>query len=127
MKNNLIPQIIGGVIVIALIILLFTNTKSVQPQTQNEPTQLMDGIITLSWGKLNYNPEVITVEKGKPVTIKADLTRLTGCYRVFEIKEFDVRKSFTEGDDSFTFTPNKTGTFRFGCAMGMGNGKLIVQ
>lgn len=126
MKANTIAQIAGGLIVIALIIILITNTSQVKKEVKQD-TIVGENIITLSWGKLNYNPEVITVEKGKPVTIKADLTRLTGCYRSFEIKELGVRKAFKEGDDTVTFTPDKEGTFRFGCLMGMGNGKIIVK
>ena len=82
--------------------------------------------VTLSWGKLNYNPEVIEVEKGKPVRIIADTARLQGCFRSFQIPELGVSKSFTETDNALEFTPEKAGTFTFSCSMGMGNGKLVV-
>lgn len=88
----------------------------------------VDGVqeVTLSWGKLNYNPEVIKVKKGKPVRIIADTSRLAGCFRSFRIPDLGVQKSFTESDNTVEFTPQKTGTFGFGCSMGMGNGKLVV-
>ncbi len=82
--------------------------------------------VTLSWGKLNYNPEVIEVEQGKPVKIIADTARLQGCFRSFQIPELGVSKSFAETDNALEFTPDKAGTFTFSCSMGMGNGKLVV-
>lgn len=89
---------------------------------------LKDGVqeVTLSWGKFNYNPEVISVKKDLPVRIKADLARLSGCFRSFQIPELGVSASFSESSDIIEFTPKKTGTFTFSCSMGMGSGKIIV-
>tara|TARA_Y100000031_G_scaffold156402_1_gene210781 strand:+ start:854 stop:1333 length:480 start_codon:yes stop_codon:yes gene_type:complete len=83
--------------------------------------------VYLSWGLFNYDPKVITVKKDMPVRITADTERLTGCYRSFIIEEFNVRKSFNEKNKVLEFTPDKSGEYTFGCAMGMGNGKFIVE
>lgn len=82
--------------------------------------------VSLSWGKLNYNPEIIKVKKGIPVRIIADTSRLLGCFRSFRIPELGVSASFSEANKIVEFIPQKTGTFGFGCSMGMGNGKLVV-
>lgn len=82
--------------------------------------------IELSWGRFNYKPESITVKQGEPVRIKADLTRLQGCFRSFVIPDLGVQTYFSSGNDVVEFTPTQKGTFRFSCAMGMGNGQLIV-
>ncbi len=92
--------------------------------TQNEEGMQ---VFTLSWGKLNYNPEVITVKKGQPVKIIADTERLQGCFRSFQIPDLGIQKSFTEKDKEVIFTPEKEGEFTFGCSMGMGRGKLVVE
>lgn len=81
----------------------------------------------LSWGKFNYNPEQITVKAGKKVRIVGDTTRLSGCFQSFRIPELNVEGQFTDSNAVVEFTPAKTGTFGFGCAMGMGRGSLIVQ
>lgn len=81
----------------------------------------------LSWGKLNYYPEQITVKAGKKVQLVGDINRLQGCFRSFTIPNLKVNGQFTEGKNTIEFTPPTTGTFGFGCSMGMGNGKLIVQ
>jgi plastocyanin domain-containing protein len=122
-------KIIAGTIIVALLALFVNNLVSPKNKVEAKTTTLSSSNakeILLSWGKLNYNPETINAELGKPIKIKADLTRLTGCFRSFQINELGVSKSFSEGDDILEFTPNKKGTFRFGCAMGMGNGQLIV-
>src|SRR3989338_595587 len=81
----------------------------------------------LSWGKLNYYPEIITVKANKKVQIVGYTTRLNGCFRSLVIPEFDINGQFLDTNNKIEFTPTKTGTFGFGCAMGMGKGTLIVE
>ena len=81
----------------------------------------------LSWGKLNYFPEAITVKAGKKVQLVGDMTRLQGCFRSFTIPDLNVNGNFNEQNNIIEFTPAQPGTFGFGCSMGMGNGRLIVQ
>ncbi len=89
----------------------------------------IDGVqtVTLSLGKFNYNPETITVSVGKPVKIIADLTRLRGCFQSFVIPDLGLEHYFNIGSETLEFTPTKTGTFLFSCAMGMGKGTFIVE
>ena len=84
-------------------------------------------IVTLSWGKFNYDPEVIKVKANQPVKIVGDMNRLTGCFRSFEVPGLGIDESFTEQHNSIEFTPKKAGTYSFGCAMGMGKGTLVVE
>ncbi len=140
-KNNYIK--IGAGVILLLVAVLFvknafsTNNRTppsldslatVEQSTSVQAT-LLNGVqeVELSWGKLNYNPQEIVVQKGIPVKITGDLKRLTGCFRSLRIDDFDVSKTFTERDNTVTFTPDKTGTFKFACAMGMGRGVLKVQ
>lgn len=81
----------------------------------------------LTWGKLNYHPETITVKAGKKVQLVGDTSRLQGCFRSFTIPDLDITGSFDEGKNAIEFTPMTVGEFGFGCSMGMGSGKLIVQ
>ena len=81
----------------------------------------------ISWEKINYYPNTITVTAGKKVQIVGDLKRLQGCFRTFVIPAFDIQGQFVEGNNIIEFTPAKSGTYEFGCAMGMGKGTLIVN
>ena len=81
----------------------------------------------LSWGKINYFPQEITVKAGKKVKLVGDTARLQGCFRSFTIPDLDVNGQFTESNNVLEFTPSQPGTFGFGCSMGMGNGFLKVE
>lgn len=146
MSTNKIVKIAAGIIVVlvaaffvkALIMPSSPNNAITDSSTADSPTGQATGTVTdakqsgdvqevtLGWGKLNYDPEVIRVQKGKPVRVIGDLNTLYGCFRSFQIPELGISQSFTEGNDIIEFTPQKTGTFGFGCSMGMGNGKLVV-
>ncbi len=84
-------------------------------------------VVRLSWGKFNYDPEVIHVKAHQPVRIVADTERLTGCFRSIVIPELHVQYTFTERYNSFEFTPEKPGSYAFACSMGMGKGTLVVS
>ncbi len=84
-------------------------------------------IVELSWGILNYKPEVIEVKAGMPVRIKADMNRLKGCYRSFMIHGMGVVGTFTEQKPYIDFFPTEKGEYTFSCTMNMASGKLIVS
>ncbi len=91
--------------------------------------EMKDGVqeAILSWGRFNYAPEIIKLKLGVPAKIIADTKRLTGCYRVMKVPELNLEKHFSEKDNVLEFTPAKSGTFPFACAMGMGRGTLVVE
>jgi len=74
----------------------------------------------------NYYPNTITVQSGKPVRIYLD-SSVVGCLRSFTIRDFGVAKYLKTPNDYVEFTPNKKGSFRFACSMGMGTGTLVVE
>ncbi len=119
---------ITTIIILALIGTLGYAMRSQQATPSTPQTTLPPSAsnVFLSWGKLNYEPQVIHAEQGKPLTITGDLKRLTGCFRSFQIKELGVTKYFTEGDTNLEFTPEKKGQFGFSCSMGMGSGLLVI-
>ena len=82
--------------------------------------------VVLGVKNLNYYPNTITVQYGKPVRIYLD-SSVSGCLRSFAIRDFGVTKYLKTPSDYVEFTPNKKGTFRFACSMGMGTGTLIVE
>jgi len=81
--------------------------------------------ITIGIKNFNYYPNTITVKKGIPVELTLD-SSVSGCYRTFVISEFGVNTYSKDPSQAITFTPDKSGTFKFQCSMGMGVGTLIV-
>jgi len=73
-----------------------------------------------------YSPNNITVKKGVPVTIETNAAADAGCVRGLMIPDFNINKALDVGEDSFTFTPDKTGSFTFTCQMKMSNGTITV-
>lgn len=141
-QSSTIVNIVGGIALVALLFFggisllsgpkiqnqITGNVVSAAPPESSATATVVNGVqeVTLGWGKLNYAPEFITVKKGMPVRLTADVKRLSGCFRSLNIPELGVSKQFTESDTVLEFTPQKTGTFTFSCAMGMGSGKLQV-
>ena len=82
--------------------------------------------VVLGVKNLNYYPNTVTVQEGKPVRIYLDNT-VSGCLRSFTIPEFGVAKYLPTPSDYVEFIPNKKGKFGFACSMGMGTGTIIVE
>ena len=82
--------------------------------------------IVLSYKNYNYFPNTITVKINQPVRIYLDAS-VKGCYRGFTIKDFGIAKYLGTPEDYVELTPNKKGTYKFSCSMGMGTGTIIVE
>jgi len=70
----------------------------------------------------------ITVSAGVPVKwiIDAPQGSINGCNNELLIQEYGIRHKFQTGENIITFTPEKTGTFRYTCWMGMIRGTITV-
>jgi copper chaperone CopZ len=90
---------------------------------------ITDGVqvVQLSVQGSNYYPNPIRVKRGIPVKIVADIGKMPGCSKSIVIPEFGVSKYLISGDNTIQFTPDKSGTFKFSCSMGMYQGQIIVE
>ncbi|GHV15822.1 heavy metal-binding domain-containing protein [Spirochaetia bacterium] len=79
---------------------------------------------TLASGR--YQP--IVVQAGIPVswTIDAPAGSINGCNNRMLIPEYGIEHTFTTGANVVSFTPAKTGTFRYSCWMGMIRSTITV-
>ncbi len=107
--------------------ILAASEQNAIPQLEKDYDTETEQVRHISWGKLNYYPEEITVMTGKKVKLIGDVTRLQGCFRSLTIPDLKVAGQFTERNNVIEFTPARAGTFGFGCSMGMGNGVLVVK
>ena len=77
-------------------------------------------VITITAHRFAYEPNLITVRKGEPVTIELGSSdRLHG----FVLAAFGIRlDARPDGRTSVTFTPTQAGTFLFHCDVFCGDG-----
>lgn len=83
-------------------------------------------IVTSSVGGGRYEP--ITVQQGIPVkwTLNAPSGSLNGCNNSIVIPEYNLQIKLKTGENVIKFTPDKSGTFTFGCWMGMIRSSITV-
>ncbi|ABX42485.1 urease accessory protein UreH domain-containing protein [Lachnoclostridium phytofermentans] len=90
--------------------------------------KIQDGVqivnTTLNPGR--YEP--ITVQAGIPVKwiITAENGSINGCNNRIYIREYGIEKKFEIGENVIEFTPEKAGTYRYSCWMGMIRSTITV-
>lgn len=117
-------------VLIAVLILIggfvLTNSKSSSGTGINTGNNQNIQKVVIGMKNYNYYPNTIKVKSGIPVEITLDES-VYGCFRSFTIRDFGVSAYSKTPNEKITFTPNKKGTFRFSCSMGMGTGTIIVE
>ena len=78
--------------------------------------------------KGGYTPDVIIVERGKPVRLNFLRAESASCSEMVLFPDFNKSARLPEGESvPVEFVPDKAGEFEFQCQMGMFRGKLIVE
>jgi plastocyanin domain-containing protein len=113
------------ILIIGIIVVFFARSGAPSQSPEDGPAADAQKI-TLSYKNYNYYPNTIRVKSGVPVSITLDKS-VIGCYRSFAIPDFGIDEYSSGPSDTIDFTPEKKGTFKFRCGMGMGNGILIVE
>ena len=74
-----------------------------------------------------YQPEVISVPKGKTTKINFLRKDPSSCLEEVVLSDFKIRKFLPLNQKvTIEITPQKTGEFRFECGMNMFHGKIMV-
>jgi len=75
-----------------------------------------------------FEPEVVTVAAGKPVTLTVTRQTAKTCATELVLKEHGIRQDLPLGQSvEITFTPEKPGELRYACGMDMIAGKIVVK
>lgn len=75
-----------------------------------------------------YSPEVISLQKGKPVKLVFFRKDPSSCLEEIVLGDFHIRKHLPLNQKTtIEITPQKTGEFGYSCGMGMFHGKIIVK
>jgi sulfite exporter TauE/SafE/copper chaperone CopZ len=92
-----------------------------QPDAQDAGANIVDGkqIVEMKIDGLSYSPSQFTVIQGVPVEWRIDGTNAVGCAQVINVPKLDMTVYAPRGVKTVIFTPEETGTLRFGCSMGM--------
>ncbi len=78
--------------------------------------------------KGGYTPDVIVVQKGRPVRLTFTRQESSACSEKVLFPDFNQNALLPEGEPvTLEFTPEKAGEYGFQCQMGMLRGKLIVE
>lgn len=78
--------------------------------------------------KGGYTPDVIVVQRGKPVRLSFRREETAACSEMVVLGDFGKSAKLPEGEIvPVEFLPEKPGEYEFACQMGMLRGKLIVE
>jgi plastocyanin domain-containing protein len=78
--------------------------------------------------KGGYTPDIIVVERGKPVRLNFVRQESASCSEMVLFPAFNKSAKLPEGETvPVEFLPNEPGEYEFACQMGMFRGKLIVE
>lgn len=74
-----------------------------------------------------YKPEVISIKRGRTVTLNFLRKDPSNCLDEVVLPDFKTRKALPLGSVvSVTITPDKVGSFTYSCGMNMFHGTIIV-
>jgi plastocyanin domain-containing protein len=75
-----------------------------------------------------YTPDVIVVERGKPVRLNFVRQESASCSEMVLLPAFNKSAKLPEGEAvPVEFLPTEPGEYEFACQMGMFRGRLIVE
>jgi plastocyanin domain-containing protein len=116
---------LAGVFLIALVnwYFFFSRRKAVAAEEKEGGVQEVR--IEVKGG---YSPDVIVVDKGKPVRLHFYRDETADCSDTIVFGDFNIRRLLPAFKTTvIEITPEKEGEYVFTCGMGMMRGKLIVR
>ncbi len=125
MTPDKIVVTLGGLVVIATIVWFFWFSPKKGTRASLTSSGYQEAMVLVKGG---YTPDVIVVEKGKPVRLNFVRAESASCSEMLLIPDFKKSAQLPEGQTvAVEFVPDKAGEFEFQCQMGMLRGKLIVE
>ncbi len=90
--------------------------------------ELRDGVqvAAMTQTASGYAPDTFTVYRGVPVRWQIDATNVNSCSGGISVPSLSIMKYLKPGANVIEFTPERTGTIRFTCTMGMFPGTFTV-
>jgi plastocyanin domain-containing protein len=125
MTNPQILVILAGIGMTILIAWYFWFAPKAQTRVAVSASGAQEVAVTVKGG---YTPDVIVVQKGRPVRLTFTRQESSACSEKVLFPDFNQNALLPEGEQvTLEFTPDKAGEYGFQCQMGMLRGKLIVE
>lgn len=125
MNTPQIFVILSGIVLTILIAWYFWFAPKAQTRVAVSASGAQEVAIMVKGG---YTPDVIVVQKGRPVRLTFTRQESSACSEKVLFPDFNQNALLPEGEQvTLEFTPDKPGEFGFQCQMGMLRGKLIVE
>lgn len=125
MDTSEIIVLAGGLAAIAWVIWFFFlgERERVRAVAGSEGVQEIKVLV-----KGGYDPDVIVVERGRPVRLDFYRDETASCSDTVVFGDFGIARPLPAFQTTpVEFTPEKPGEFTFTCGMNMMRGKLIVE
>jgi plastocyanin domain-containing protein len=120
-----IIAILSGLALTILIAWYFWFAPKAQTHAVVAESGAQEVAITVKGG---YTPDVIVVQKGRPVRLTFTRQESAACSEQVLFPDFNKSSPLPEGEPTtIEFTPENAGEYGFQCQMGMLRGKLIVE
>lgn len=103
--------------------------KSSQTVVKDDPNvKLVDGVqvVNMTQTSYGYTPAKFTIKQGIPVKWVIDGQDANSCSSSLLAPAINVKQVLAQGINTINFTPQKVGTIRFTCSMGMYSGVFNV-
>ncbi len=125
MSQTQIFVILSGIVLTVLIAWYFWFAPKAQTRVAVSASGAQEVAVTVKGG---YTPDVIVVQKGRPVRLTFTRQESSACSEKVMFPDFNQNALLPEGEQvTLEFTPAKEGEYGFQCQMGMLRGKLIVE
>lgn len=116
---------LSGLASIVFIVWFFWLAQRAGVKATATTSGFQEAIILVKGG---YTPDVIVVEKGKPVRLNFIRAESASCSEMVFFPDFRKSARLPEGETvTVELMPDKAGEYEFQCQMGMLRGKLIVE
>ena len=118
-------MVLSGLALTVLIAWYFWFAPKAQTRVAVSASGAQEVAVTVKGG---YTPDVIVVQKGRPVRLTFTRQESSACSEKVMFPDFNQNALLPEGEQvTLEFTPAKEGEYGFQCQMGMLRGKLIVE
>ena len=114
-----------GLVLIAFTVWFFWLVKAKGVRAAATSSGYQEQLVLVKGG---YTPDVIVVERGKPVRLNFLRQESASCSEMVLLPAFGKSARLPEGQAvPVEFLPREPGEYEFACQMGMFRGKLIVE
>lgn len=116
---------LAGLTGIVFIVWFFWMSKKTGTRLATTSSGYQEALVLVKGG---YTPDVIVVERGKPVRLNFLREESASCSEMVIFADFNKSAKLPEGQTvPIELLPDKAGEYEFACQMGMFRGKLIVE